>query len=106
MRVAEITGYPGHPASSAALGLRTSLGETNLSRRPAMADAVNALITFSDTAIHLVERAAGSIVTVRGGGRQPSSGIHWRSGVIVTAEEALEADEKLEGVMYFYVRFS
>ena len=64
-----------------------------------MADAVNPLIAFSDLAIQLVERAAGGIVAVRGGGRQPSSGIHWRSGVIVTAEEALEADDKITVIL-------
>jgi S1-C subfamily serine protease len=61
--------------------------------------AVNPLIAFSDIAIQLVERAAGSIVAVRGGGRQPSSGIHWRSGVVVTAEETLEADDKITIVL-------
>jgi DNA-binding NarL/FixJ family response regulator len=35
-----------------------------------------------------VERA----VAVHGGGRRSSSGIHWRPGIIVTAEEALERD--------------
>jgi S1-C subfamily serine protease len=64
-----------------------------------MADAVNPLTAFSDIAVQLVERAASSIVSVRGGGRQPSSGIHWRSGVVVTAEEALEADDKITVVL-------
>jgi S1-C subfamily serine protease len=51
---------------------------------------------LSDATAQLVERAAGSIVSVRGGGRWHSSGIHWRSGIIVTAEEALERDENIE----------
>ncbi len=64
-----------------------------------MADAVNTLIAFSDSAVQLVEHAASSIVTVRGGGRWPSSGIHWRPGVVVTAEEALERDDKITVVL-------
>jgi S1-C subfamily serine protease len=54
------------------------------------------LLAFSDHAAELVERTASSIVAVHGGGRWPSSGIHWRSGVIVTAEEVLERDENVK----------
>ena len=54
------------------------------------------LLAFSDHATELVERTAGSIVAVDGGGRWRSSGIHWRSGVIVTAEEVLERDENIK----------
>jgi S1-C subfamily serine protease len=56
----------------------------------------NPLFAFSEQIASLVERAATSIVTVHGGGRRPSSGIHWRSGVIVTAEETLERDENIK----------
>jgi S1-C subfamily serine protease len=53
------------------------------------------LAAFSDQLASLVEHAAHSIVAVHGGGRWPTSGIHWRPGVIVTAEEALERDEDI-----------
>lgn len=43
----------------------------------------------------LVERTGGAIVGVNGGSPWSSSGIHWRPGVIVTAEEALARDEDL-----------
>ena len=56
----------------------------------------NPLFAFSDQIAALVERIAASVVTVHGGGRWPSSGIHWRSGVIVTAEETLERDENIK----------
>ncbi len=49
-----------------------------------MAEPTNPLIAFSNAAAQVVERSASSIVAVHGGGRWPSSGIHWRSGVIVT----------------------
>jgi S1-C subfamily serine protease len=61
-----------------------------------MTESSNPLIAFSDHAAALVERAAGSIVAVHGGGRRTSSGIHWRPGIIVTAEEVLERDEDIK----------
>jgi S1-C subfamily serine protease len=61
-----------------------------------MAEPTNELTAFSDHAAQLVERIAGSVVAVHGGGRWSASGIHWRSGVIVTAEEALERDEGIK----------
>ena len=61
-----------------------------------MAESTNPLVAFSDHTAQLVERAAGSTVAVHGGGRWSASGIHWHSGVIVTAEEALERDENIK----------
>ena len=61
-----------------------------------MAKSINPLVAFSDHAAQLVERAGSSIVAVHGGSRGSSSGIHWRSGVIVTAEEVLERDEDVK----------
>ena len=53
-----------------------------------MVETVSSLVALSDAAAKLVERATGSIVSVNSGGRWHSSGIHWRSGIIVTAEFA------------------
>jgi S1-C subfamily serine protease len=64
-----------------------------------MAETINSLVALSDAAAELVERTANSIVAVHGGGRWPSSGIHWRSGVIVTAEEVLEQDENIKVIL-------
>ena len=61
-----------------------------------MAEPTNPLVAFSDHAAQLVERTANSVVAVHGGGRWTSSGVHWRSGVIVTAEEVLERDEDIK----------
>lgn len=58
-----------------------------------MTEPNNPLVALSDHTADVVERIANSIVAVHGGGRRSSSGIHWRSGVIVTAQEALERDE-------------
>jgi len=60
-----------------------------------MVEPGSPLLAFSDHAAELVERTAGNVVAVHGGGR-PSSGIHWRSGVIVTAEEVLERDDNIK----------
>ncbi len=54
------------------------------------------LVAFSGEIAQCVERAAAGVVAVHGGGRRSTSGIHWRGGVIVTAEEALERDEDLK----------
>src|SRR3979411_2749139 len=61
-----------------------------------MAESTNPLVAFSDHAAQLVERTARSIVAIHGSGRGSSSGIHWRSGVIITAEEVLERDEDIK----------
>jgi len=61
-----------------------------------MTESTNPLAAFSDHAAQLVERAAAGVVAVHGGGRRSSSGIHWRSGIIVTAEEVLERDEGIK----------
>jgi S1-C subfamily serine protease len=61
-----------------------------------MAEPDNPLIAFSDKIAQLVEGAAGAVVGVDAGGRRSSSGIHWRSGVVVTAEEVLERDEGIK----------
>src|SRR5690348_3535137 len=58
-----------------------------------MTDLENPLLAFSDRVAALVEGVAASVVTVHGGARGTTSGIHWRSGVVVTAEEALERDD-------------
>jgi S1-C subfamily serine protease len=57
--------------------------------------ASSPLVTLSDQTAQIVARVAPGIVAVHGGGRSSASGIHWRSGVIVTAEEALEQDEDI-----------
>ena len=52
------------------------------------------LALLSERTAALAERAAQSVIAVQGG-RRSTSGIHWRAGVIVTAEEALERDDDI-----------
>lgn len=54
-----------------------------------------ALLSLSNNLADLVERTAQSVVTIHGARRWPLSGLHWRAGVIVTAEEGLERDDNL-----------
>jgi S1-C subfamily serine protease len=61
-----------------------------------MTDTTDPLTLFSDRLADLTERAGAGVVSVRGGGRWPISGILWRPGIVVTAEEALERDDGIE----------
>jgi S1-C subfamily serine protease len=60
-----------------------------------MATSTDPLVAFSDHAADLVERSSKSLVAVHGGARRSISGILWRPGVVVTAEELLEGDDNL-----------
>jgi hypothetical protein len=51
-----------------------------------MVEPTNPLVALSDSTAQIVERTASSIVSVHGGSRWHSSEIHWRSGIVVTAE--------------------
>jgi S1-C subfamily serine protease len=64
-----------------------------------MPDTATSLLAFSNEIADLVDRAAQSVVTLRGARRRPLSGLHWRPGVIVTAEEGLEHDDQLSVVL-------
>src|SRR5579864_7814505 len=56
----------------------------------------NSLIQLSDELAGIVERTEKSVVAIYGGGRVPSSGVHWKEGLIVTAEHALRRDEDIK----------
>jgi len=60
-----------------------------------MPSSAFALDTLSEHLAEIAHSAATRIVAIHGRGRTSSSGIIWRPGFIVTAEEALEADEDL-----------
>jgi S1-C subfamily serine protease len=52
-------------------------------------------LQLSNQLAALVASAAQSVVAVHGGGRRPSSGIIWQSGLVVTAEETIARDADL-----------
>jgi S1-C subfamily serine protease len=55
----------------------------------------NTLSDLSNSLASAVERSSSSVVTVHGRPRIPSSGIVWRSGLILTADAAVRRDEDL-----------
>ncbi len=57
-----------------------------------------ALLALSNNLADAVDNAARGIVAISGARRWPLSGLHWRPGIIVTAEEGLERDESLSVV--------
>jgi S1-C subfamily serine protease len=61
----------------------------------AQSSAANPLAELSDRIATIVAGAAPSVVAVHGG-RRPTSGFAWRPDLVVTAEEALEVDERVE----------
>jgi S1-C subfamily serine protease len=56
---------------------------------------MSALSTLSDDLSGAVASAAKSVFAVHAGRRYPASGIHWRPGVIVTADHALDRDDDI-----------
>ena len=55
----------------------------------------NSLTNLSDELAAAVERAGASVVAVYGGGHMPASGVHWKPGLIVTADHSLRRDEEI-----------
>src|ERR1700694_4454214 len=55
----------------------------------------NALVALSNELAAAVEHAGSSVVTVNARPRMASSGVHWRPGVIVTAEHTVKHDEEI-----------
>jgi S1-C subfamily serine protease len=56
---------------------------------------MSALLSFSDELAAAVERAARAVVTVKARPRIASTGVHWRPGVVVTAEHTVRVDEDI-----------
>lgn len=54
---------------------------------------MDALLSLSNDLAAAVEQAAPSILTVHARHRLPSTGIHWRPGIVVTAEHTVRADD-------------
>ena len=58
-------------------------------------EAGGALLSLSNDLAGAVERAGGATVAVNARQRMASSGIHWRQGVVVTADHTVERDEEI-----------
>lgn len=55
----------------------------------------NTLLALSQNLADLVDRVGQSVVAVNGRRRFSSSGIHWRSGIIVTSDETIRREDDL-----------
>ena len=58
-------------------------------------EMTSALLTLSNDLASAVERAGRAVVAVNARRRIPSSGVHWCSGVIVTAAQTVKRDEEI-----------
>jgi S1-C subfamily serine protease len=58
-------------------------------------EGASALLALSNDLAGAVERASRSVVAVHARPRYPSSGVHWRQGVIVTADHTVRRDEEI-----------
>ncbi len=56
---------------------------------------MNTLLSLSNGLAAAVESVSPAVVAVNARPRLPSTGVHWRSGVVVTADHAVRADEHI-----------
>jgi S1-C subfamily serine protease len=56
------------------------------------------LLLLSNDLASAVERAARSVVAVHARPRLPSTGVHWRPGIVVTAEHTVRVEEEIRVV--------
>lgn len=56
---------------------------------------MNALLSLSNDLAGAVERVAGTVVAVHARPRLLSTGVHWRPGIIVTADHTVRSDEDI-----------
>ncbi len=53
------------------------------------------LLSLSNELAEAVERVAGAVVTVNARPRLASTGVHWRPGIVVTADHTVRSDEDI-----------
>lgn len=58
-------------------------------------DTPSSLLALSNNLADVVEQAGRAVVAVNARHRIPSSGVHWRSGIIVTADHTVRRDEEI-----------
>jgi S1-C subfamily serine protease len=78
--------------SASALKRRTDNRRNDMQQESSASGAWRAL---SNEAASAIEKVGRSVVAVHGRRRIPSSGVHWREGIVVTANHALEREEEI-----------
>src|SRR5439155_6839460 len=58
-------------------------------------EALSPLLALSNHLADAVESAGRSVVAVNARPRTPSSGVYWREGVVVTADDTVKRDEEI-----------
>ena len=58
-------------------------------------DIPSSLLGLSNNLADVVEQAGSAVVAVNARHRIPSSGVHWRNGIIVTADHTVRRDEEI-----------
>jgi S1-C subfamily serine protease len=53
------------------------------------------LLSLSNDLAAAVERTAGAVIAVHARPRLPSTGVHWRPGIVVTAEHTVRVEEEI-----------
>jgi S1-C subfamily serine protease len=56
----------------------------------------NSLVSLSDDLVKLVEEFQTHVVAVHGRAHYPSSGVHWRPGIVVTADHTIRHEEDIQ----------
>ena len=56
----------------------------------------SSLVSLSQELAKLVEEFQSHVVAVHGRAHYPSSGVHWRPGIVVTADHTLGQDEDIQ----------
>jgi S1-C subfamily serine protease len=56
----------------------------------------SSLVSLSHELAKLVEEFQPCVVAVHGRAHYPSSGVHWRPGIVVTADHTLSQDEDIQ----------
>lgn len=60
----------------------------------------NALVSLSDELTKLVEEFQSEVVAVHARPRYPSSGVHWRPGLVVTADHTIRREEDIQVTLH------
>lgn len=58
-------------------------------------EMTSALLALSNNLADVVEQASRAVVAVNARHRIPSSGVHWRSGIVVTADHTIRREEEI-----------
>jgi S1-C subfamily serine protease len=69
--------------------------EDNMQQESTRTGSTDAWAALSRELAGAVEKVGGAVVAVHGRRRIPSSGVHWRAGVVVTSHQALQRDEEI-----------